>query len=31
MKAHYPGWDVTVGLEDTIGQIAEAWHARTST
>jgi CDP-paratose 2-epimerase len=28
MKAHYPGWDITVGLEETIGQIAEAWRAK---
>jgi CDP-paratose 2-epimerase len=27
-KAHYPGWDVTVGLPETIGQIVEAWRAR---
>jgi CDP-paratose 2-epimerase len=28
MKAHYPGWDVTVGLRETIAQIAEAWRTR---
>jgi len=30
MKAHYPNWDITVGLEDTIGQIAEAWRGKIS-
>ena len=30
MKAHYPNWDITVGLEDTIGQIAAAWRAKIS-
>jgi CDP-paratose 2-epimerase len=30
MKAHYPGWDITVGLQDTIAQIAAAWRARLS-
>lgn len=25
MRAHYPGWDITVSLEETIRQIVEAW------
>ena len=25
MRNHYPGWDITVGLEQTIAQIVEAW------
>ncbi len=25
MKAHYPGWESTQGLEETIRQIMEAW------
>ena len=25
MRAHYPGWDLTVSLEQTIAQIVEAW------
>jgi CDP-paratose 2-epimerase len=25
MRTHYPNWDVTVTLEDTIGQIVDAW------
>jgi CDP-paratose 2-epimerase len=28
MRAHYPGWDVTVGLEETIVEIVDAWRAR---
>jgi CDP-paratose 2-epimerase len=28
MKAHYPGWDLTQSLEETIGQIVEAWKQR---
>lgn len=28
MKAHYPGWDITQSLEETIGQIVEAWKQR---
>ncbi|MFY8216164.1 MAG: NAD-dependent epimerase/dehydratase family protein [Chthoniobacterales bacterium] len=28
MKAQFPGWDVTISLRDTIGQIVEAWHRR---
>jgi len=25
MRQHYPNWDITVSLEDTISQIVEAW------
>jgi len=25
MRAHYPAWDITVSLEETIHQIVEAW------
>jgi CDP-paratose 2-epimerase len=28
MKSHYPAWDITVTLEETIRQIAEAWKTR---
>jgi len=28
MKADYPGWEITIGLQETIGQIVEAWKAR---
>ncbi len=28
MKAHYPGWDITISLEETIRQIVEAWKLR---
>jgi CDP-paratose 2-epimerase len=28
MKAHYPGWDITQCLEETIRQIVEAWKQR---
>ena len=30
MREHYPGWDITVGLEETIGQIVESWQRRLS-
>lgn len=30
MKAHYPGWDITVTLEETIRQIVDAWIQRSS-
>jgi CDP-paratose 2-epimerase len=30
MKAHYPGWDITISLEETIRQIVEAWKTRKS-
>ena len=28
MRDHYPGWDISVSLEETIGQIVEAWKDR---
>lgn len=28
MTAHYPGWDITQSLEETIRQIVEAWKSR---
>ncbi|MBA3850466.1 MAG: NAD-dependent epimerase, partial [Opitutus sp.] len=28
MRAHYPEWDITVSLGETIRQIVEAWKAR---
>ena len=28
MKAHYPGWDITISLEETIRQIVDAWKSR---
>lgn len=28
MKAHYPGWDITQTLDDTIRQIVESWRRR---
>lgn len=28
MRAHYPAWDITQSLEDTIRQIVEAWQKR---
>ncbi|MDD3180898.1 MAG: NAD-dependent epimerase/dehydratase family protein [Opitutaceae bacterium] len=28
MRTHYPQWDITVGLEETIRQIVEAWQHR---
>jgi CDP-paratose 2-epimerase len=30
MKAHYPGWDITKSLEQTIFEIVEAWKKRTA-
>ena len=30
MRAHYPSWDITQTLEDTIRQIVEAWQKRQS-
>lgn len=29
MKSHYPAWDITISLEETIRQIVEAWKKRT--
>lgn len=31
MKAHYPGWDITKSLKQTIGEIVEAWGKRKQT
>lgn len=31
MRSHYPGWDITVSLEETIRQIVEAWRNRRAT
>ncbi len=28
MRSHYPGWDITQTLEDTVRQIVEAWRKR---
>jgi CDP-paratose 2-epimerase len=28
MRAHYPSWDITVSLDDTIAQIVEAWQQK---
>jgi len=28
MRAHYPKWDITQSLEETIRQIVEAWRTR---
>lgn len=28
MRAHYPNWDITISLEETIRQIVEAWKVR---
>ncbi len=28
MRAHYPAWDITQSLEETIRQIVEAWKKR---
>jgi CDP-paratose 2-epimerase len=28
MKAHYPGWDITKSLRQTVGEIAGAWSSR---
>ena len=28
MRSHYPGWDLTVSLEQTIAQIVEAWQQK---
>jgi CDP-paratose 2-epimerase len=28
MRAHFPAWDITQSLKDTIGQIVEAWKSR---
>jgi len=28
MKTHYPGWDITKPLEETIKEIAQSWNRR---
>jgi CDP-paratose 2-epimerase len=28
MKAHYPGWDLTKSLEQTVGEIVDSWQKR---
>jgi CDP-paratose 2-epimerase len=28
MKAHYPGWDITKTLEQTVGEIVDSWQKR---
>ena len=28
MKAHYPAWDITRSLEQTMAEIVESWHTR---
>lgn len=28
MRAHYPTWNISIGLEDTISQIVDAWRLR---
>jgi CDP-paratose 2-epimerase len=28
MSAHYPAWDVSIGLEETMRQIVESWRAK---
>jgi len=28
MREHYPNWDITISLEETIGQIVESWQKR---
>ncbi|MGC9450443.1 MAG: NAD-dependent epimerase/dehydratase family protein [Oceanipulchritudo sp.] len=28
MRAHYPGWDITIGLEDCLREIVDSWRAR---
>ncbi|WP_221032954.1 NAD-dependent epimerase/dehydratase family protein [Actomonas aquatica] len=30
MREHYPNWDISVSLEETIRQIVEAWRTRSS-
>ena len=30
MREHYPGWDITISLKDTIQQIVDAWKGRSS-
>ena len=28
MREHYPNWDISISLEETIQQIVESWHVR---
>jgi CDP-paratose 2-epimerase len=28
MRAHYPQWDISISLDDTIGQIVRSWQSR---
>jgi CDP-paratose 2-epimerase len=28
MRAHYPGWDISISLDDTIAQIVKSWSQR---
>jgi CDP-paratose 2-epimerase len=28
MRSHYPNWDISISLEETIQQIVTAWHSR---
>jgi CDP-paratose 2-epimerase len=28
MRAHYPSWDITQSLEETIRQIVDSWRRR---
>jgi CDP-paratose 2-epimerase len=30
MRSHYPDWDISVSLEETVCQIVEAWQHRSS-
>ncbi len=30
MRQHYPGWDITISLRETIQQIVEAWRMRSA-
>jgi CDP-paratose 2-epimerase len=28
MRAHYPSWDISISLRETIDEIVQAWGAR---
>ena len=30
MREHYPGWDISISLKETIAQIVDAWRKRTA-
>ncbi len=30
MRGHYPGWNITISLEETVRQIVESWHSRSA-